>query len=95
MKILDVKAAVDKSWDKLKNTPAWQELEVKSKREVIDRAKKACKTVHVATLTDLCHLTKLRVGQEVPKYKGRVVLRGDVVKDHSSSYFTEASESTF
>ena len=45
MKIPDAKATVDRSWDKLKNIPAWQLLQVKSKLEVIDEAGKEGKTV--------------------------------------------------
>ena len=35
MKIPDAKAAVDKEWEKLVTTPAWQLGKVKSKKEVI------------------------------------------------------------
>ena len=49
-------------------------------------AKKEGKTVHFASLIDIL------LSQEIfQKYKGRVVLRGDIVKDDSGSYavFTE------
>ena len=38
---------------------------------------------------------KCRIGVKAPKYKGRVVLRGDIVKDDSGSYavFTEQESS--
>ena len=44
---------------------------------------------------DLCHLKNSELEQHVQKYKGRVVLRGDVVKDDSGAYaaFTEQSSS--
>ena len=35
MKIPDAKAAVDKEWETLATTPAWQLAQVKSKKEVI------------------------------------------------------------
>ena len=40
---------------------------------------------------DLCHLKYSELEPQFQKYKGRVVLRGDIVKDHSGSYavFTE------
>ena len=44
---------------------------------------------------DLCHLKNLELEPQVQKYKGRVVLRGDTVKDDSGSYavFTEQGSS--
>ena len=44
---------------------------------------------------DLCHLKKSELEPQFQKYKGRVVLRGDTVKDDSGSYavFTEQGSS--
>ena len=44
---------------------------------------------------DLCHLKNLELEPQYYKYKGRVVLRGDIVKDDSGSYavFTEQGSS--
>ena len=91
MKIPDAKAAVDGEWEKLKNLPAWQGSEVKSKQEVIEQAQKEGKTVHFGTLMEVCHVKNSKLEKQFPKNKGRVVLRGDVVKDDSSLYsvFTE------
>ena len=49
--------------------------------------------MHFASLMDPCHLKNLEL--EFQKYKGRVVLRGDMVKDDSGSYavFTEQGSS--
>ena len=43
---------------------------------------------------DICHLTNAEL-EAKQKYKGRVVLRGDIVKDNSGSYavFTEQGSS--
>ena len=45
---------------------------------------------------DLCHLKNSELEPQFQKYKGRVVLRGDIVKDDSGSYvvFTEQGSST-
>ena len=94
LKIPDAKAAVDKSWNKLKNTPAWQESKVKSKREVIDRAQKEGKIVFLQRTWIDAISQNSELDKKFKKDKGRVVQRGDVVKDDSSSYTTEASEST-
>ena len=51
--------------------------------------------VHVASLMDICHLKNADLEPKFKKYKGRVVLRGDMVKDDSGSYavFTEQGSS--
>ena len=76
--------------------PTWQLTKVKSKKEFILEAQKEERTVHFATLMDICHLKKCGVGTEVQKYKDRIVLRGDSVKDDSGSHavFTEQGSST-
>ena len=52
-------------------------------------------TVHFASLMDICHLKNAELEAKHQKYKGRVVLRGDIVKDDSGSYavFTEQGSS--
>ena len=44
---------------------------------------------------DSCHLKNAELEPKYQKYKGRVVLRGDIVKDDSSAYavFTEQGSS--
>ena len=95
MSVPDAKAAVDKEWEKLAKIPAWQLTTVRSKRDVIDEARKEGKTIHFASLMDLCHAKKAELEPKFQKYKGRVVLRGDTVKDDSGSYavFTEQGSS--
>ena len=46
---------------------------------------------------DLCHLKNSELEPQYQKYKGRVVLRGDIVKDDPGSYavFTEQGSSAF
>ena len=88
------KAAVDKEW-KMEKISAWNSTEVTSKKEVIDEARTSGATVHFASLMDICHLKNAEMEAKHQKYKGRVVLRGDVVKDDSGSYavFIEQSSS--
>ena len=52
-------------------------------------------TVHFASLMDICHLKNAELEAKHQKYKGQVVLRGDIVKDNSGSYavFTEQGSS--
>ena len=53
------------------------------------------RTVHFASLMDLCHLKNSELEPPFQKYKGRVVLRGDIVKNDSGSFavFTEQGSS--
>ena len=91
IKIPAAKAAVDKEWEKLEKISAWNLTKVRSKKEVIDEARTKGAKVHFASLMDICHLKNAELEAKHQKYKGRVVLRGDIVKDNSGSFavFTE------
>ena len=95
MKSLAVKAAVDNEWEKLEQISAWNLTKVKSKNQAIDEARTSGATVHFASLMDICPLKNAELEAKHQKYKGRVVLRGDIVKDDSGSYvvFTEQGSS--
>ena len=95
MKIPDAKAAVEKNWEKLEKVPAWQLTKVRNKKKVIEEARNYGRKVHFASLMDLCHLKNSELEPKYQKYKGRVELRGDIVKDDSGSYavFTEQGSS--
>ena len=84
MKIPAAKAAVDKEWEKLENIGAWNLTKVRSKKEVIDEARKSGAKVHFPSLMDICHLKN-----------AELEARGDIVKDDSGSYavFTEQGSS--
>ena len=86
MKILAAKAALDKEWEKLEEISAWNLTKVKSKKQVIDEARTSGATVHFASLMDICHLKYAELEAKHQKCKGRVVLRGDIVKDDSGSF---------
>ena len=85
MKIPAAKAAVDKEWEKLEKISAWNLTKVKSKKVVIDEARTTGAKVHFASLVDIYHMKNADLEEKHQKYKGRVVLRGDIVKDHSGS----------
>ena len=95
MKIPAAEAAVDKEWEKMEKISAWNLTKVRSKKEVIDEARTSGATVHFASLMDICHLKNAELEAKHQKYKGRVVFRGDIVKDDSGSYaeFTEQGSS--
>ena len=52
-------------------------------------------TVHFAKLMNICHHNNTELESKCQKYKGQVVLRGDIVKDDSGSraVFTEQGSS--
>ena len=56
MKIPDAKTAVDKECENLEKVLAWHPTKVRNKKEVIAEARNEGKTVHFASLVDLCHL---------------------------------------
>ena len=95
MKIPAAKATEVKEWEKLEKIPAWDITKVRSKSDVIDEAKTKGAKVHFASLMDICHLKNAELEAKHQKYKGRVVLRGDFVKDDSGScaVFTEQGSS--
>ena len=95
MKIPAAKAAVDKEWEKLEKFSAWNVTKVRSKKQVIDEARTSGVIVHFASLMDMCHLKNAELEVKHQKYNGRIVLRGDIVKDNSGSYavFTEQGSS--
>ena len=80
MKILAAKAAVDEEWEKLEKILAWDLTKARSEKEVIDEARTKGAKVHFASLMDICHLKNAELEAKHQKYKGRVVLRGDIVK---------------
>ena len=86
MKIPEARGAVDKEWENLSKIPAWQLTKVRSKKD---------ETEKFASSMDLCHLKNSELEPQFQKYKGRVVLRGDIAKDVSGSYavFTEQGSS--
>ena len=66
-----------------------------NKKELIDEARTSGAKVHFASLMDICHLKNAELEAKHQKYKGRVVLRGDIVRGDSGSYaeFTEQGSS--
>ena len=80
MKIPAAKAAVDKECEKMEKILAWNLTKVRSKKEVIDEARTLGAKVHFASLMDICHLKNAELEAKHQEYKGRVVLRGDIVK---------------
>ena len=58
----------------------------RAREEVILKAQKDTKKVHFASLMDICHLEHAELEPTFQKYKGPVVLRGDLVKDDFGAF---------
>ena len=71
--------------EKIEETPAKQLTTVSNKSEVIAEARNKGHTAHHASLVDICHRKNSELEPQVQKYRGRVVLRGHIVKDDSGS----------
>ena len=89
------KGGVEKEWEQMEKITAWQLTKVRNQKEVIAEARNKGRKVHFASLMDLCHLKNSEMEPQYQKYKGSVVLRGDIVKDDSVSIavFTEQGPS--
>ena len=95
MKIPAAKAAVDKDWEKLEKIPAWDLTKVRNKSEVIDKSKDEGQKSSFCLTDGHLSFKDCRLETKHQKDKGRVVLRGDIVKDDSGSHavFTEQGSS--
>ena len=80
-RIPEAAVALGKEWNKLEQLPAWDPKQVKEKADVQAKSDETGIPVHVAELMALCFLTNAELGKAHRKYKGRVVLRGDNIKD--------------
>ena len=90
MKTPTAKAVVDKEWDKLRNVPAWDQSDAKSKQKVLPGPEPKSVKVRFAALMDLCRLKHPEL-EHLQTYRERVVLRIHNVKDDTGEYavFTE------
>ena len=80
------KEALEKEWNKLEKLPAWLKDKVMAKAQVIANARKNGSKVHFGTLMDLCFEKHSQLAEALRVYKGRVVFRGDQVKDEEGFF---------
>ena len=94
MTIPKAKEATGAVWDKLGRLPAWNLTKVELTSGVIAEALLNEVSVDFGTLMDLCHLKHSELSPELQKYKGRVVFRGDNVKDEKGSFAVFSEQGT-
>ena len=86
MKIPDAKAAVNKEWKKLETIPAWQFGQSWEPKIILFwKHQETKKKVHFATLMDIFHRKNAELEPQFQKRRGRLVLRGDIVKDDAGA----------
>ena len=83
MKIPAARKAVHKEWESLMDQ-AWDLSTVRPRQQVIAQTKH--KEVHFAVVMALCHQKHSERRDLEAQYKGRVVLRGDKVKDETGEF---------
>ena len=60
--------------------PMAQAMKIPDAKAAVDKEWNKLEKVHFATLMNICHLQNAELEPKLQKYKGRVVLRGDIVK---------------
>ena len=95
LQIPDAVKALDAEWEKLETKlKSWDKNAPKEKAQVIKEAKAKGEQVHFATLEQLCHQKNSQLEESMRKYKGRIVLRGDNVKDQEGFYAVFSEQGT-
>ncbi|MCP4242456.1 MAG: hypothetical protein GY772_18020, partial [bacterium] len=88
-------AAVMKEWEMLRKIGTWDEATVREWRDVAREARRTGEKMHVGRIFTLCFEKnqELEVGSPARKFKGRVVFRGNDVRDENweAAMFEELS----
>jgi len=91
MQIEDGKKALEAEWNKLENPegrPAcWDVTKPDSKAVVMQRGRDQGIEYHFGSIKALCHIKNYELDPSMWKYKGRIVFRGDLVKDTQSCVY--------
>ena len=68
-----------------------------ARKRLFSKHNETKKKAHFASLMDICHLKNAELEPKLQKYQGRVVFRGDIVKEDSRAHavFTELGSSAF
>ena len=94
MQIPAAREAVEKEYAKLESKPTWLLKTVKERKQVIAEAALTGKTVHFGTLMELCSKKHSEMAEEFHIWKGRVVFRGDQVKDETGHFAVFSEQGT-
>ena len=86
--------ALDKEWDKLTSIPTWDTSKVRERHEVREQAQKSKVVTHFGQIMQLCHIKNSELSAEMQSYKGRIVFRGDQVRDENGFYAVFSEQGT-
>ena len=87
MKIPDAKAAMDKDMGKTRETASAAIIQSNEQKRSRSGSTKKENVSPFATLMDICHIKNAELEPKYQKYRGRVVLRGNIV-ELSCVFFT-------
>ena len=93
-KIPDARKAIDKEWDKLTKKGAWDFSTVKPRKQVIAEAKRKGVSVQFGNFMELCHEKNSELRLIAKEFKGRLVFRGDQVRDETGYYAVFSEQGT-
>ena len=85
---------MDKEWTKLEKQKAWLLNTVRLKSEVRAEARNTKTPVHFGSLMPLCHIKNYQLGEDFWEWKGRIVFRGDNVRDEYGHFAVFGEQGT-
>ena len=88
------KEALNKERDKTNRLKVWNVNTVQPRAKLRERARKEKKTIHFGGIMELCHEKHSELSPEMRSYKGRIVFRGDTVKDEQQFYAVFSEQGT-
>ena len=86
--------ALEKEWTKLEGKDAWKIDTVREKSEVAEEARKTERKIHFGRLMQLCHIKNYQLDRKLWQYKGRIVFRGDNVRDENGQFAVFSEQGT-
>ena len=94
LQIPAAKKAMDKEWDKLDALNSFNYASVQEKWVVQGWCKSDCEIRHFANVMPICHKKNAQLTEKHWVYKGRVVLRGDQIKDEDGYWAVFSEQGT-
>ena len=94
LQIPAAREAWEKEWKKLEGRKAWLLNSVREYDEVESEARKENRSVHFGQVMQLCHEKHSELQKAVREFKGRIVFRGDIVKDESGCFAVFSEQGT-
>ena len=94
LQIPAAREALEKEWKKLEGRKPWLLNSVREYDEVESEARKENRSVHLGQVMQLCHEKHSELQKAVREFKGRIVFRGDIVRDESGCFAVFSEQGT-